>query len=69
MSETYRFVIPVTITITGWVEVKAKDKEEAIQQAKKLQENGVSLFDVRDSSEDTDVHIDEIELPAELEET
>lgn len=58
-----KYVVPVTATITGWVEVEADTLKEAKQKAEQLDEDGVNLVDIKDSDTTTECHIDEMEDP------
>lgn len=55
------FTIPVVITTTGWIRIQADSRAEARAQAEKLNENGIPLGDIHDSSSESECMLDEIE--------
>jgi hypothetical protein len=55
-----KFSVPVTLTVTGWVEIEAEDLQEAQKKAKDLNDTGVSYVDIQDPEYYTEVY-DEVE--------
>jgi hypothetical protein len=56
-----RFTVPVIRTETGWLDIEAPTKEEAIAKVQAMEANGLHLADMQDSSSETEVQYDEIE--------
>jgi hypothetical protein len=52
------FIVPVSITTTGWVWVTADSKEHAAEKAREMD---LDVADLQDGSEDRNVHDTEIE--------
>ncbi len=49
------------VPVTGWLEVEAVDLAAAQEVAKQLNENGVPLLQIEDSTTESECLIDEIE--------
>lgn len=58
------FQVPVTYTITGWIEIEAPDKQRAIEIAQQLNRVGVELHRIEDSDVCSECHYEEIEGPS-----
>lgn len=61
ISAKHEFMVPVTYTVTGWVKVKAESLYGAAQEAKRLNDEGVEMFDIEDASAESECHVDGIE--------
>lgn len=55
------FSVPVTYTVSGWIEIKAETLAQAKQKAEKLNEEGVEMNQIEDSETSSEVHIEEME--------
>ena len=55
------FTVPVTVTVTGWILVTAKNIEEAREKAAKLNVEGVPQSHLEDVEETSECMLDEIE--------
>lgn len=55
------YTVPVVLTISGWVSIKAKDAEEASLKAKALNELGVDADEINDPTTSCEVMVEEIE--------
>ena len=55
------FSVPVIYTTVGWIEIHAKDREEAVTQARKLNDVGIEYFSIQDPEVESVIEVGELE--------
>lgn len=56
-----KFSVPATYTISGWVTVEAESMDEAMEVAHKMNQAGVEMYHIEDTSTSSELMVDEIE--------
>ncbi len=55
-----KFTVPVTYTISGWIEINADDVNAARKKAEELNDAGISIDIIEDRSDASEVHVMEL---------
>jgi hypothetical protein len=54
------YQVPVVVTTIGWIVIKAESLEAAKEEGARLNEEGVDMLSLSDSSTESEVLVDEI---------